>query len=465
MPREDLQIEAPPAEAGGSAAPVAQLGLWMCTALVVGNMIGSGIFLLPAALAEYGPISIGGWLVTCTGAMVLALIFGRLARLVPKTGGPYAYTRAGFGDFAGFLIAWGYWIALWAGNAAVAVAFAAYMGFLFPVIGDSQIAGLATALGAIWLLTWVNARGVAAAGAVQVVTTVLKVVPLILVGVFGLAYIDAGNFTPANVSSESNAAAVAACAALTLWAFLGLESATVPAGAVAEPERTIPRATILGVSLAAAVYIIITVVTFGVVPLADLQGNTAPLAEVATIMWGTIGGTFVAIAAGISTFGTLNGFTMLTGQVPLGAARDNLFPRQFGKLSKAKTPVFALVVSNVLASILIAMNFTKGLVDQFVFIILLATLTTLVPYLFCALAEFMIYLTTGRTVAGKRLAPVLGLAVVGFIYSAWAIYGAGADIVFYGFLLLIAGVPVYVWLKWSLRDLTQNTEINAGEST
>ncbi len=219
-------------------------------------------------------------------------------------------------------------------------------------------------------------------------------------------------------------AAVAACAALTLWAFLGLESATVPAGDVVEPERTIPRATIIGVSLAAAVYIVITVVAFGVVPLADLQGNTAPLAEVATIMWGTIGGTFVAIAAGISTFGTLNGFTMLTGQVPLGAAQDDLFPRQFGKLSKAKTPVFALVVSNILASILIAMNFTKGLVDQFVFIILLATLTTLVPYLFCALAEFMIYLTTGRTVAGRRLGPVLGLAAVGFIYSAWAIYGA-----------------------------------------
>ncbi len=194
MPREDLQIEAAPAKAGASSAPVAQLGLWMCTALVVGNMIGSGIFLLPAALAEYGPISIGGWLVTCTGAMVLALIFGRLARIVPKTGGPYAYTRAGFGDFAGFLIAWGYWIALWAGNAAVAVAFAAYMGFLFPVIGESQIAGLATALGAIWLLTWVNARGVAAAGAVQLITTILKVVPLILVGVFGHRLYRCGQF-------------------------------------------------------------------------------------------------------------------------------------------------------------------------------------------------------------------------------------------------------------------------------
>lgn len=465
MPNDDTAIAAALKPAPGDAASAGKLGLWMCTALVVGNMIGSGIFLLPAALAAYGPISIAGWLVTSTGAIVLALIFGRLARLLPKTGGPYAYSREGFGDFAGFLIAWGYWIALWAGNAAVAVAFSGYVGFLFPVIGDNPLAGLATALAAIWLLTWVNIRGVREAGTIQLVTTVLKVVPLLLIAVIGLTYVSPGNFTPVNVSQESNAAAIAACAALTLWAFLGLESATVPAGDVAEPERTIPRATILGTSLAAAVYIVVTIVALGVAPLTDLQTSSAPLADVAVVMWGAAGGTFIAVAACISTFGTLNGFTMLTGQVPLGAARDDLFPRQFARLSKAKTPVFALIVSNALASLLIAMNFTKGLVDQFVFIILLATLTTLVPYLFCALAELMIYVTRGHTVAKQGLASIIGLAIVGFIYSAWAIYGAGQEIVFYGFLLLIAGVPVYVWLKWRIHTSESGTSVNQGDAT
>ncbi len=451
MPQEQTLIDSA-IDGVRSQSPAAKgLGLWMCTALVVGNMIGSGIFLLPAALAAYGPISIAGWLLTSTGAIVLALIFGRLARLVPKTGGPYAYSREGFGDFAGFLIAWGYWIALWAGNAAVAVAFAGYMGFLVPAIGDSRFGGLATALGAIWLLTWVNARGIREAGTVQLVTTILKLVPLVLIALLGLAYLDPSHFTPINVSPESNAAAVAACAALTLWAFIGLESATVPAGDVIKPERTIPRATIIGTSLAAAVYIVVTVVALGVIPSAELKTSTAPLADVARNMWGSMGGTLIAVGACVSTFGTLNGFTLLTGQVPLGAARDDLFPRQFARLSKAETPVFGLVVSSVLASLLIAMNFTKGLVDQFVFIILLATLTTLVPYLFCALAELMIFIRTGRTIAGKGLAPVVGLAVAGFLYSAWAIYGAGQETVFYGFLLLMAGVPVYVWLKWRLR--------------
>ena len=297
------------------------------------------------------------------------------------------------------------------------------------------------------------------------VTTVLKVLPLLLIGIIGLGFVDTGKFTPANVSEDSTAAAIAACAALTLWAFIGLESATVPAGNVVRPERTIPRATILGTSLAAVVYILVTVVAFGVAPLAELKSSSAPLADVARIMWGALGGTFIAVAACISTFGTLNGFTLLTGQVPLGAARDKLFPPQFARLSKAGTPVFGLVVSSLLASLLIAMNFTKGLVDQFVFIILLATLTTLVPYLFCALAELMIYAKTGRTVAGKGLAPVVALAAVGFLYSAWAIYGAGQETVFYGFLLLMAGVPVYVWLNWHNATSHPRTAAIEGEVT
>ncbi len=452
------------ADAGTAISPAKKLGLWMCIALVVGNMIGSGIFLLPAALAAFGPISLAGWLVTSAGAIALALIFGRLARLVTKTGGPYAYAREGFGNFAGFLIAWGYWIALWAGNAAVAVAFAGYVRFLVPAIGNSQLAGLAVALSAIWLLTWVNIRGVREAGTVQLITTILKVLPLLFVGVVGLAFVDPGHFTPINVSGQSAGGAIAATAALTLWAFLGLESATVPSGDVIEPERTIPRATIVGTCLAAGVYIVITVVAFGVIPLDVLNTSTAPLADVARVMWGPVGGILIAIAACISTFGTLNGFTMLTGQVPLGAARDDLFPRRFAALSKANTPAFALIVSNILASVLIVMNFSKGLVDQFIFITLLATLTTLVPYLFSALAELMIYIRTGRTIA-KSVAPVVALATVGFLYSAWAIIGAGQEIVFLGFLLLMAGVPVYVWLKWRIRATDTATAHAQGETT
>ena len=433
------------------AAAPRTLGLWMCTALVVGNMIGSGIFLLPSSLAAFGPISLAGWVLTAAGAICLALVFGRLAALVPKTGGPYAYARDGFGDFAGFIIAWGYWIALWSGNAAVAVAFAGYLSFLVPMIAASDIAGLVAAMGAIWVLTWMNIRGVETAGIVQVITTVMKLVPLLVLIVFGVAWIDSANFTPVNVSDQSALSAISACAALTLWAFIGLESATVPAGNVLEPEKTIPRATILGTSLAAFVYIAVTVVALGVLPSADLQGSNAPLAEVAGVMWGAAGGTIIAIGACVSTFGTLNGFTLLTGQVPLGAARDGMFPSAFARLSSTGTPALGLIVSNLLASGLILMNYSASLAEQFEFIILLATLSTLVPYLICSLSELMISVRTGRDIATNQTPRVITLATLGFAYSLWAIYGAGSDVVFWGFLLLMLGLPIFVWLKWQAR--------------
>jgi basic amino acid/polyamine antiporter, APA family len=434
------------------------LGLSACIALVVGNMIGSGVFLLPSALALFGPISIAGWVITSTGAILLALVFGRLARQVPKTGGPYAYTREGFGEFAGFLVAWGYWIALWAGNAAVAVAFAGYVGFLIPAVGQSSLLGLVVALAAIWLLTWINVHGVETAGGVQLITTVLKILPLIAIALVGIAYVDPGNFSPLNVSERSTIGAIGACAALTLWAFLGLESATVPAGNVVRPAVTIPRATVIGTTFAAVLYVLVTIAVMGLVPLGQLRSSSAPLADAAVTLWGAWGGWLVAIGACVSTFGTLNGFTLLTGQVPLGAAQDGLFPRRFSQLTKAGTPAFSLVFSNLLASGLVAMNFTRGLVEAFTFIILLATLTTLVPYVFCALAEFMIYLRNPAAYGGHGLGHSGVIAALAFAYSLWAIYGAGAEVVYYGFLLLLAGVPVFVGIKWHQRGTLASSQ-------
>lgn len=434
------------------ASPTKSLGLRACTALVVGNMIGSGIFLLPATLAPFGAISIAGWIVTSLGAVVLAVIFGRLAQIVTRTGGPYAYSAEGFGDFAGFIIAWGYWIALWTGNAAVAVALAGYLGFLVPAVGASPALQLGAALVAIWILTFINVRGVKQAGAVQIVTTVLKLIPLVLVGAIGLFWVQASHFTPVNPSGMGTVSAISACAAMTLWAYLGLESATVPSGDVVDPKRTIPRATILGVLIAATVYISVTVVAVGVMPREDLAVSTAPLADVAALMWGPAGGLLIAIGAVISTFGTLNGFTLLSGQVPYGAALDRVFPRWFGERSRFGTPANALIFSNICASILIAMNFSGGLVAAFNFIILLAVMATLLPYTLCALAEIMIMARGRSPLAGPAFAKVAILGALGFIYSLWALYGAGEEIVFWGALLMVAGIPVHVWINWRNRS-------------
>jgi basic amino acid/polyamine antiporter, APA family len=232
-----------------------------------------------------------------------------------------------------------------------------------------------------------------------------------------------------------------------LWAYLGLESATVPSGEVVEPEKTIPRATILGVLIAAFVYISVSAVAMGVLPAETLAVSSAPLADVAHSMWGVAGGVLVAIGAVISTFGTLNGFTMLTGQVPYAAARDRVFPPILGRLTRFGTPANALVLSNVLASILVIMSFSNGLLGAFNAIILLAVMSSLLPYALCALAELMIRLKGGDGLQGAALAKVALLGGLGFLYSAWAIYGAGAETVYLGTLLLLAGVPVHVWIK------------------
>ena len=299
------------------------------------------------------------------------------------------------------------------------------------------------------MLTLINIRGVAEAGFVQIVTTVLKLVPLVLIGTLGFFWIDPANFTPLNTSGQSNLAAISAAAALTLWAYLGLESATVPAGDVIDPEKTIPRATIIGVLIAAAVYISVTTVAIGVIPAATLAASSAPLADVAGAMWGAAGGVLVAIGAVISTFGTLNGFTLLTGQVPYGAALDRVFPRTDGSS-------LALRDARERARLFEPSGLDPG-GDEF-----RARPGRRVqhhhpargdvePAALRALRAGGIDdpgLRTGRTVAGPGIAKIAILGGLGFLYAMWAIYGAGADTVFLGFLLILAGIPIHVWIKW-----------------
>jgi APA family basic amino acid/polyamine antiporter len=410
-------------------------------------MIGAGVFLLPASLAVYGGIGIFGWVITATGAMLLALVFGRLSRIVPKAGGPYAYTQKGFGDFAGFFVAWGYWISIWAGNSAIAAAFVGYTGVFVPGLAENAALAGGTAIAAIWFLIWVNALGVRNAGILQLVTTVLKLLPLIAIGTLGLLYFDAENLRPFNMSGESSFAAISATAALTLYAFLGLESATIPADDVQDPRRTIARATVLGTLAAAVVYILGTAAVMGVISPLLLAGSTAPFADAASVMWGNWASYAIAAGAAISAFGALNGWILLSGQIPMAMAKDGLFPAVFARVSERRTPVTGFVVSGVLASALIMMSYSRGLVGAFTFILLLATLAALVPYVFCSLAEFAIPRESGGRFGG-RPGLYLAVPVLAFIYSLWTIAGSGRDTVYWGFLLLLAGVPVFVWMRW-----------------
>ena len=436
------------------------MGLWMATALVVGNMIGSGVFLLPATLAgTAGPISIVGWLFTGAGAVLLALVFANLGRALPRQGGPYAYAKRAFGDFIGFQTAWGYWIAVWAGNAAIAVAFVGYLAVFWPEVGDSNLLGALVGIALIWLLTFTNVLGVREGGMVQLATTILKFVPLALIGVVGLFFIDGANYEPFAPNGAS-LSLLSTTAALTLWAFIGLESATVPAEEVKDPEHTIPRATILGTVLATALYIIATAAIMGLIPTDQLANSTSPFADAAAVVFGGAWDKVIALVALVATLGALNGWILLQGRVPMAAAEDGMFPAQFAKVhGKRRTPVFGLVISSVLVTVLMLMNYTKGLVGAFEFVILLATLTTLVPYAFSSAAQIWMWLVERETFKPAHLVRDVVIATLAFIYSVWAIAGAGDDIVAKGFILLLAGIPVYIGMRWWEKRKLEHLEV------
>ena len=424
----------------------AKIGLWTSTALVIGNMVGSGVFLLPATLAAYGGISMLGWIGSSVGAIFLAMLFSQLSKVVPNSvGGPYAFTRVGLGDFAAYLVAWGYWFSIWCTNAAIAVTFVSYLTVFFPILATNSYLSVITGMSAVWLLTWVNARGVKEAGKVQLITTILKLTPLVLIGIVGLFYIKLGNFSPFNVSAESDFGAVAATATLTLFAYLGLESATIPSGDIHEPEKTIPRATMIGTIVTIVVYILATASVMGMIPAMDLQKSNAPFADAAAIIWGDSARYWVALGAIISTFGALNGWILLQGQIPFAAAKDKMFPEIFGRENKKGAPVMGLVISSILISGLMLMNLSKGLTETFTFLILLTTIMVLVPYLFSA-ASYGVILLQNRFWKRDSISKII-VAIMAFIYSVWAVMGSGKEIVYWGFIALLCGVPFYVWMR------------------
>ncbi len=409
-------------------------------------MIGSGIFLLPATLASYGSISIFGWLISALGAAALAFVFIELSKILPGTsGGPYVYSRSGLGDFAGFLVAWGYWISVWCANAAITIGLIGYLGVFFTVLKTSNLLSVVVGLCIVWSVVWINTRGIRTAGIFSLITSIIKITPLIAIGIFGLFFLEVDNFLAFNISGVSNFQALTATAALTFFAYMGIECATIPAGDIENPKKTIPSSTYFGLSITAFVYIIGTISLLGVIPPEDLQHSQAPFSDAAAILWGPWAENMVAFAAIISTLGALNGWILVQGQIPAAIARDKLFPTIFAKENKKGVPVISLLLSSVLLSILMSMNYSRGLVKAFEFILLLSSMTSLIAYLFTSVSYIIV--TAREEGIKKGFSWKAIVATLSFLFSIWAIAGSGMEIVYWGFLLLMAGLPLFVWMQ------------------
>jgi APA family basic amino acid/polyamine antiporter len=421
-----------------AAQPPAGLSLTGATALVVGSIVGVGIFNLPSSLAPEGPITLVSMGLTTIGALALASLFASLSRRMPADGGPYAYS---------------YWITAWAGNAAIAVGWVLYVE-VFINKGETKLWSILLVLAGLWIPAFINLSGLKNIGSFQVATTIAKFAGLAFISTVGLFYIKSANFTPWNVSGEGAISAIGSGTAIALFSYLGLETAAVAAKTVRDADRNIPRATVLGTFATAVVYVLSLTAVFGIVSNDGLQNSTAPFSTAVNQMFGgTFWGYVMALVVIVSGIGALNGWTLVTAEMPRAAAQDGVFPERFGRLNRRGSPAFGVIASTALASIAMVINFL-GSDGQTVFttLILMTGITAAIPYAFSALAQLKWRIADQKTMETPRIARDVVVAILGVVFSAFFIYysrntGHSFWVYWAPFVLtagaFVLGIPVY----------------------
>ena len=436
-----------------AAAQPRALGLSMCTALVVGNVIGIGIFFMPASLAEFGLNAITGWIITLLGCAFLAICFAGMARSFPQDDGPYSYTRRAFGEGIAFAVMWCYWVSVWVSNAAIAIGVVGYLIVFIPAVGRVAWLPPLTALALVWTFVLINLRGARAAGWVQIMTTLLKLLPLaavIILGVWVLlahpsAYVAHIPPTPLTFNAVSSVSAIA------MFAMLGIECAMIPACRVCNPERTIPRATVLGTILTALIYLCVSVVPVLLIPQKTLMGSTAPFAELFSQWLGAGSGRLLAAFVIISGLGALNGWTLMVGEVTQCLARHGRFPSALARENAHGAPTRALLVSGVIASIMLLTNYNESISGVFVFLTVVCTAATLPVYMTCTIG-ILVLRQRGllNSLAGPPLFWTLAVACT-VAYGAWVFIGIGAKPLLWMLALGAVGVVIYLGSKYGER--------------
>ncbi|MBX9927610.1 MAG: APC family permease [Gemmatimonadaceae bacterium] len=433
-------------EAAATPAFRRDVSLLGVVALCVGNMVGTSIYTLPAAMAsKAGPAGLLAWALTAAGYAFVAIVYAALGARMPQTGGPYIFAREAFGDFGGFIVVWSYWISALIGNAAIVTSAIAYATGFSTAFGASPLMQFAVAQLLVWGLCWLNIRGVRFGTRLQIVLMFLTIIPLLIVSVMALGEFDVQRLQP---FAPQGYGAIAAAAALVVWAYSGVESGTVPAEEIQDGGRTIKRGTIIGYVVATIIFLSSALAVAGALPNGEIAVSNRPIALAAERTAGTAAGVIIGATAIVAALATLNGWILMAGRIPVTAADDGLLPRGLARLHpRYGTPHIALVVAAAVPSALLLMYFSRSLLQVFEFIVLLAVLTTLVPHLFAMCAEF--YLVRKHperfTDGDRRRAYVV--APLAFAFLLFALYGAGGDVAMWGVITLLLGLPVYAWMR------------------
>lgn len=424
-----------------------KMGLTRATALVSGNMIGSGVLLAPAILAPYGPVSIVGWILTTIGALALAVAFSKLSFWIPKAGGPYTFAKHVFGDFVGFQMAWGYWISCWCGSVSLLVGGLQYMSIFCPDLVSNQTFAISFGLSMIALFTFINTRGMKASTMCEIFIVIIKILPLIVIAIFGIFCVDFMKFFESigEIKAESFLS-LGAMSTVLLWAFIGLESATVPADSVENPKRTIPIATVCGVLITALVYILGAIVITGMIPHDELIASKAPYVDSAQRIFGNWGSLAMIVTGLMGICGSLNGWILLQGQVPCAAAKEGLFPRYFMQLNSRGVPKGVWIGSFLMAVVFLA-TYQPSLVEHIKLLIDVSVLAMLLPYFYSAISFcYMVFTRRKELSMGEKI----WLGIIGAISAAYtflAIFGSGQKLIFISTVMFLISVPFYCLCK------------------
>lgn len=418
-----------------------KMSLTQATMLVAGNMIGTGVFLLPVNLAQVGSIAIFGWVIATFGVAALGLVFAKLGELKPSAGGPYVYARDFLGPFAGFQTNYIYWFGNWIGNVAIAVAAIGYLAELVPGLTDPPASVIATGA-LIWVLTIVNIMGPRVVGALETWTMALAIIPILAIATLGWQWFDSQTFLAAwNVSGESDMQAVSRAASMALWAYMGIESAAVSAGVIENPTRNVPLATLIGLAMAAVIYVLSSSVVMGILPNDELRTSHAPFAEAARLAIGTSGAVIISVCAVLKSVGSLGGWMMLVGQSAQAAAKDGMFPRIFARENSHGVPGIGLALVSGLMTIVLFATVSPTIADQFNHIVNLAVILIIVPYIYSAVAIVKVVYDLKLPHATFRM--YKWIALVAVIYCIWAVLGGDPMTVVHALAALLISVPLY----------------------
>jgi arginine:ornithine antiporter/lysine permease len=463
-------------------------GVWILTAFVIGNMIGGGIFMLPASLAQVAsPMgSTLAWIATGFGVWMIALVFGNLATRKPELkAGPQSYAQAMFsspkaGNVAGYSMAWGYWAANWAATASVIISFAGYLSTFFPVMQSKQVlltvgtfqleVGKALTFTVcsvvLWGIQWILSRDFNYAGNINILATGTKVVGFLVYIILTVWIFDASNLGDGfefinqegkslSLSSQINGAAIT-----MLWAFIGIESAVMLSNR-AKSQKDVKKATLLGLVISILIYAGITLLTMGAIPQKELQQSQKPLVDALHAVVGNNGAYIMAILALISLFGSTIGWIVVSSEVPYQAAKEGLFPAFFAKTNKKGSPVRSLFITNFMTQLFLFSTVSGTVNEAYNFAIVVATLAYLVPYLVSVLYQLKLIITgeTYQTTKGVRIYDGV-ITILALIYSVWVIKTGTADLKTFllGIGLFVLGLVLYPFI---MRKPINNEQVES----